>query len=1684
MIDSQQRIKNLSPSALKLLAQRLGKRDAGPLLPRLVPAPGERHEPFPLTDVQQAYWVGRTDLFDLGNVASHAYLEIETGPLDAARFERALRRLIDRHEMLRAVILADGRQQILAQVPPYEVEIHDLRGLSTADAVTRLADLRARMSHQVLPPDRWPLFEICHSLLPGGRGLLHLSFDILIGDIWSFQLLRRELDQFYRLPDLDLPPLDLSFRDYVLAQLAFERTPAFARALAYWHEQLTDLPPAPELPVDTARGMPERPEFRRRRAALGRQAWQDLKRRAAQRDLTPSGLLLTAYAEVLARWSKSPRFTLNVTTFNRPPVHAEINQVVGDFTSLTLVRAEMGGDDTFAERARRIQDQLWRDLQHGQVSAVRLLREMARAKGPTQAAAMPVVFTSLLFGEEPAPAGGEGIAMTAASAETPADPYAASEGISQTPQVWLDHQVGEDRGELSYNWDAVEDLFPAGVLDDMFAAYRDLLTRLAADESAWEGYPVELPAAQRQLLAAVNATAAPLPATTLHAPFFALAAAAPERPAVLAPAATLSYGELARRAERLAARLCGAGAAAHRLVAVVMEKGWEQVVAVLAVLRAGAAYVPIDPSLPAERREHLLAWCEVSLVLTQPRLDAALAWPANLVRIALDEEDEEDEESAASSLQGAPAAAAPPSVEAQPSDLAYVIFTSGSTGLPKGVMIDHAAAVNTVLDLNRRFAIGPEDRLLALSSLGFDLSVYDIFGPLSAGGAVVLPAASAGRDPERWIAAIDSHRVSVWNSVPALMEILVEHAGGLAERHGDSLRLVLLSGDWIPVGLPDRVRNLFAAARVIGMGGATEASIWSILYPVGEVLPAWTSIPYGKPMDNQTFHVLGPRLEERPLWVPGDLFIGGAGLAQGYWRDAEKTAASFVRHPRSGLRLYRTGDLGRYLADANIEFLGREDLQVKIQGFRIELGEIETHLEQHPAVRAAVVVPMGEARASRRLVACVVARSAPAPDATMAEEAVAADAAGAPPPEIATRGEVGTQLKLPAAARGGQTSLLALALGSGAGISPEGLAFDRLGRLLHCLRQVRLESFPLPKYRYPSAGSLYPVQTYLVVPGGRVAGLPAGVFYFHPRECRLVRLDDGAAVPALAADAAGCLGGASFGIVLIAQRDAIRPVYGELATPFAQLEAGYMVQLLVEAAAGEGLALRLLPDFDLAAVRDGLALDGGHLLLHALAGGVVTASAAADPPRSATADPSRSAAADPPGSGPASGPARRRPVGGGAALFPTERLGPLTPEIGGEVESLVFRLSEPGLRAGSPELPSQALPEPAADPATLAAFAERRTHREFSRAAVPLAGIGGLLAEMAGSLAGDREIAVYLAIRAGRVAGVPAGLYEYRGAEHLLACVSADPATDRGHHIVPNQGVFDRSAFTIFLVGPLDAPPASATLATPPTLPTAATLQTLPAPTAPGGGDLALLVAGALSQRLMEAAPGLGLGLCPVGALDFAPVRARLGLGPETVLLHSLLGGLLEDGVAAPRKEPSAGAERLAGELRAFLERRLPEYMVPGQVVFVDALPLSANGKVDRRALAAQIDAPAASRADYAPPATATERLVAAVWQEVLGIERVGLDDNFFDLGGNSVQVVRAHRRLQETFGRALPVVRIFANPTTRYLAGALDAALPVAGVLTADRERAAGRRAARGRKRRGRGDGESADGAEESGDE
>nr|WP_272919842.1 amino acid adenylation domain-containing protein [Streptomyces sp. SID5468] len=445
----------------------------------------------------------------------------------------------------------------------------------------------------------------------------------------------------------------------------------------------------------------------------------------------------------------------------------------------------------------------------------------------------------------------------------------------------------------------------------------------------------------------------------LHRDFIAHAAAHPEAVAVICEARSLTYGELDAESARTARHLADHGAGPETLVAVVMEKGWEQVVACLAVLRSGAAYVPVDPRWPAQRIRAVIESAGIRHALTQPWLRQGVPWPDGVaVR--------EVEPPAA---DAAPQAA--PEVDLTPGNLAYVIYTSGSTGVPKGVMIEHGPALNTVLDVNEELALDARDRILALSALHFDLSVYDIFGPLSAGGAVVVPSPGEEREPGAWLRLMTESGVTVWNSVPALMAMLCEHTSAQPSPSLPPLRAVLMSGDWIPVTLPADIRALFPDARQWSLGGATEASIWSIWHRIAPEDGRLPSIPYGLPMRHQHVFVADRALRPRPCWVPGEICITGAGVARGYLGDAERTARSFVTDPVTGGRLYRTGDWGRLLPGGDIEFLGREDMQVKVGGHRIELGEVESALLACPGVRAAVAAVHGD-RGRVRLVAHVL----------------------------------------------------------------------------------------------------------------------------------------------------------------------------------------------------------------------------------------------------------------------------------------------------------------------------------------------------------------------------------------------------------------------------------------------------------------------------------------------------------------------------------------------------------------------------------------------------------------------------------------------------------------------------------------------------------------------------------------
>lgn len=939
-----------------------GKRAQDGDLPVILPDSAARHEPFPLMGMQQAYWVGRTGALVLGNVSCHVYLELETEDLDLPRWEACWNRLIRHHDMLRCVIMEDGRQRILPEVPPFTVTVQDATGLDAGAAEQMVLECRERMGHEVLSAKEWPLFRVAATRMPGGPIRLHISLDLLVADLHSMNLMMNGLESLYRYPEREPAPLDLSFRDYVLALEAFRKSPRYRKDKEYWLERVAALPPAPDLPLAVPPAQVERPRFVRHAAQLDRKTWADLRQKAAAHELTVSGLLLACYAEVLARWSSRDEFTLNVTLFNRLPLHPEVGEIVGDFTSVSLLACSFDGTASFLRRARALQAQLWADMDHSTFSGVEVIREWSRCTGRSSADIIPIVFTSTIgFGDEHG-----------------THPALRTFGrmvynITQTPQVWIDHQVREVDDCLEFNWDAVDELFPEGLVDSMFSAYCRLLRMLARDDRIW--HQTHLPLLPQEQLGrrrTANATTREFPHAgrgTLDSLFARSLRDAPGALALADGDLCLSYRDLGRAAEALCGRLMARGCGQGSLVAVVSNGGWEEAVAALAVSSAGAAYMPVDAAVPPARLKHLLEYSGAGAVLVQRR-HASLPWPAGLPVMVMDEDllksnSEFDFERCVS----------------RPDALAYVIHTSGSTGAPKGVMIRHERAVNTIRAVNELSGLRSSDRVLALSRFTFDLSVWDMFGLFGAGGALVLPDPARRLEAAHWLELMHRHQVSIWNSVPPFLQILAAHL----EHHPAALpplRCALLSGDWIPLGLPGRIRAFWPELRLFSLGGATEASIWSNFFPVEDVLPQWKSIPYGKPLANQRFFILDRHGSDCPDWVPGELHIAGDGLADGYLKDPERTAERFIRHPGTGEDLYATGDLGCYMPDGNIEFLGRQDNQVKINGYRVELGEVENTLMEHPFVEQAAALTVRGRQAGQVLAAFVACRpgTSPAPE--------------------------------------------------------------------------------------------------------------------------------------------------------------------------------------------------------------------------------------------------------------------------------------------------------------------------------------------------------------------------------------------------------------------------------------------------------------------------------------------------------------------------------------------------------------------------------------------------------------------------------------------------------------------------------------------------------------------------------
>ncbi|MFD0365984.1 amino acid adenylation domain-containing protein [Nocardia sp. GCM10030253] len=905
-------------------AEKVGK-DIEPVGASAPVEPNADDAPFPLATMQHAYWIGRSDEQELGGVAAHLYVEFDGGRIDPVRLERAVADLVAAHPMLRTRFLPDGTQQTLPAPGRPVFAVADLRALATEAAEAALVELRDRKTHQRLAIEDGQVIDITLTLRDEHSTRLHLDVDMLAGDAMSYRVLISELAELYH--GATVPAPGYSYRHYRTERE--DDAVARERDRQWWQQRLPELPGAPELPTVPVgeRTAPHRTV--RYDHWLAPEAKQRLLAAAHRRGITPAMALAAVFAETIGGWSAQSRFLLNVPLFQREPVHPDIDRVIGDFTSSIMLEVDVTENLSVADRARALQRSMHESGAHTAYSGLEVLRDLGRHRGEPVLA--PVVYTSALnLGE----------LFADRVTETFGDPVWI---ISQGPQVLLDAQVTEVRGGLLLNWDVRESAFPEGMIDAMFARYTQAIGRLGDGDAGWNAEAaVRLPIAQAEVRAAVNATDGPVSGRCLHQGFFEYAVANPLAPAVVwgigADEGAWSYGELAAYALAVAGALHAEGVRPGDAVAVQLPKGPDQILAVLGVLAVGATYVPIGFDQPVGRRAEILRTGSIVAALTESGADMGVPIPS----LAID------------AVRDWPQPLAAP-VFPDTGEIAYVIFTSGSTGMPKGVDVPHRGAMNTIDAVNEWFEVGSADRVLALSALEFDASVYDIFGMFSVGGSLVAVHPEQRAEATTWVELLRHHRVSILNCVPSMLDMVLEIGG---DELGDSLRAVTLGGDWVGADLARRLAAQVPGCRFSGLGGATETSIHNtICEVVGEPPAQWATVPFGVPLRNVRCRVVSQAGRDCPDWVPGEFWVGGANVAAGYRNDPERTAERFVEY--EGIRWYKTGDMARYWPDGTIEFLGRADHQVQIRGYRVELGEVESALRTVPGVRHAVAAVVG-----------------------------------------------------------------------------------------------------------------------------------------------------------------------------------------------------------------------------------------------------------------------------------------------------------------------------------------------------------------------------------------------------------------------------------------------------------------------------------------------------------------------------------------------------------------------------------------------------------------------------------------------------------------------------------------------------------------------------------------------------
>ncbi|WP_235217099.1 non-ribosomal peptide synthase/polyketide synthase [Archangium violaceum] len=941
-----------APSVAALAAHLGSALQSGASLQAPPLKPTDTSGPLPLSFAQQRLW-----FIDQLQPGSSSYnmpyvLRLE-GALDEAALQRAFTELVRRHHALRTTFGSEAGQpiQLIAPTASLPLSLVDLSSLPPSE---RMDEAHRLASHSVMRPfdlAHGPLLHASLFKLEERLHILALSMHHIVSDGWSMGILVREVAALYQAfssgQPSPLPELPLQYADYAVWQRQWLQGAALEQQLSFWRQQLSGAPAALELPTDKPR-----PSVQSQRGALlevhlPKALSESLKAFCQREGVTPFMALLASFQVLLSRYSGQDDISVGSPIAGRR--HSELEGLIGFFVNTLVLRARLSAVSSFRELLQQVRETTLGAFAHQDIPFEKLVEEL---RPPRDLSRSPLF--QVMFALQNAPH--SDIELPGLSLR-PLMPNEVSSKFDLTLSL-LDSPEGFT-GTLEY----CSELFEHDTVSRMASHLGVLLESLiSCPEAPLSSLPLLTDTERQQVLVEWNQTRTDYPRhSSIHGHFEAQARLTPDAIAVQEGAQSLTYRELDERANQLAWRLRSLGVGTETMVGLLLERSTDMVVSMLATLKAGGVYLPLDTSYPSERLAFMLEDSSARVLITLQSLQARL--PSHSARLLL-----LDSESSALSQQPRHA---PPSGSGS-DNLAYLIYTSGSTGRPKGVAVPHLGVLRLILSSDYvRFS--PEDCVAHASNTAFDAATFEVWGALLSGARLVILSREQLLSPLELGATLRAHSVSTLFLTTALFN----QVASLAPSSFSSLRNLLFGGEASDALSIRRVLEAAPPSRLLNVYGPTESTTFATWYFIQSVAPHASSVPIGRPISNTTAFVLDEHLHPVPPGVPGELYLGGDGLARGYFGRPELTAEKFIPHPFSsapGARLYRTGDKVRWLADGTLEFLSRLDSQVKLRGFRIELGEVESTLRAYPSVRQAIVVVRQDS-GDKRLVAYVVPTS-------------------------------------------------------------------------------------------------------------------------------------------------------------------------------------------------------------------------------------------------------------------------------------------------------------------------------------------------------------------------------------------------------------------------------------------------------------------------------------------------------------------------------------------------------------------------------------------------------------------------------------------------------------------------------------------------------------------------------------